>query len=125
LCFLSGNNQVSSKDSSRHNDELLVYRYYITIVFSWRKKSESLEGGKRQGFDSTVNFLKEPEIFKALHQGFEFPALSMYANSALSSFVDVFYIHQSWSGVTKNSSRLSSKAIKGLHKRAGNSNSWC
>merc|ERR1712079_11579 len=34
-------------------DELLVYRYYITIVFSWRKKSESLRGGKRQGFDST------------------------------------------------------------------------
>jgi len=39
--------------SSRRNDELLVYRYYITIVFSWRKKSESLGGGKRQGFDST------------------------------------------------------------------------
>ena len=46
----------------------------------------------------TVEFFSEPEIFEALHQGFEFPALSKSANNALSSFVDVskvFYINQS------------------------------
>jgi len=34
----------------------------------------------------TVDFFSEPEIYEAFHQEFEFPTLS--------SFVDVFYIHQ-------------------------------
>ena len=72
--------------------------------------------------------MENPEIFEDLHHRFEFPALSIFAKSALSVFVDIskeFYIHQPWSGVTKNASQLISKAIKNLCKRAGNSNSWC
>ena len=52
-----------------------------------------------------------------MRQRFEFPVLSISANSALSNFVDVFkvfYIHQLWSEVTKNASQLTSKAKQGL-----------
>jgi hypothetical protein len=37
----------------------------------------------------TVNFFSEPEMFWALHPEFELTALSLHANIAISSLVDV------------------------------------
>ena len=53
--------------------------------------------------------------FEASNHGFKVPILSAYVKSTLSRLFDVskaLYIHQSWSGVTKNASQITSKTMK-------------
>jgi len=98
-------NRSGSKSNTFHRPWFDSFFYIVGLLKNFRTQEIKMK----------LNFHKNRKFSRALHPGFEFPTLSMYANSALSSFVDVskvFYIHQSWSGITKNASQWYGKAIK-------------